>query len=862
MSAVFPSGEQWARISPILDELLELPEPARAARLAQLCAADVDLRVSVERLLSAGDSAEAVITGVAEAARAALQELEARDEGPGFEGQRAGPWKAIQEIGRGGMGLVYLAARADGGFDQQVALKILRPGDDAGEVAARFLRERQILARLEHPHIARLIDGGLTQDGRPWFAMEYVAGEPITSWCDRLAMNLEGRLRLFDSVCDAVQYAHRNLVVHRDLKPSNILVTQDGTVKLLDFGIARLLGEEAADTATTLAPQVRMPLTPQYASPEQVLGQPTTTATDVYGLGLILYELLSGRRPYQVEGADLEAMRRAVVSTDPVGLSAAADDAAQAQARGTTPDRLRRRLAGDLETIAQTALRKEPERRYRSVEALREDITRHLEHIPIRARKAGRLYRLRRLMARHRLGFAAGLGAAALLIAWAVTLSISVRRERAARERAEVEARRSARIEAFLLDTLGAGGPRRITDLFSVAGSSDPDVKVRDLLDRAAAQAGAGLADDPVVLAAVQQTLGDTQAALGRYDKAEPLLRGAVATYESLNDGQGLVNGYTSLSIVLDRLNRGEEALEANHRALEACLAHNGRSDACHIQGLINDGTVLSRLGRLDEAEAAAQEALELLKSRDPSDPRHLTLLDLLGNLRSRQGKPQEAEPLRRAAWERAVAQVGADHPMTVAFENNFATALSELGRDAEAIPLRRHVLEVRSRELGAAHPNVAMATNNLAFSLRRAGQLDEAETLFREALATREKLLGETHRDTLVSASGLANLLIQRGKGAEAEAMHRRVLAIRRAAVPADERLIASSLSGLADALELQRRFGEAEPLEVEALEIRRRVFPAGHPEVAKAAESLADLYEAWGRPARAAAVRAQIGS
>ncbi len=854
----FPSSELWARISPILDEILETSPSDREARLLELCADDAQLRGAVERLLEAGESADQAITAISGAALAMLEETDGQEDGEGFEGRRAGPWRAIRELGRGGMGLVYVAERADGGFDQHVALKILRHADDAGEIAMRFLRERQILARLEHPNIARLIDGGLTEDGRPYIAMEQVTGEPITVWCDQCGLGIEERLRLFDRVCDAVQYAHRNLVVHRDLKPSNILVTHEGAVKLLDFGIAGLLGGDPADPSTTLAPQVRVPLTPQYASPEQVLGRPTTTATDVYGLGLVLYELLSGQRPYQVDNADPETMKKVVVGTDPALPSRIATGTAVARARGMTPERLRRRIAGDLDTIMMKALGKEPERRYASVEALREDLLRHRDRVPIRARTAGRFYRLQRLVARHRLGFAVGLGAAVMLVGWAVTLAISVQRERAARHHAEAEARRAQRIQEFTLDTLSAGGPRRTTETFSVAGSADPDVKVREILDRAAEKALSGLSDDPVVLASVQQTLGDTLAALGLNAKAEPLLRSAASLFEAAGDGQGMVNSLASHSIVLDRLGRGQEALEVNQRALDGCLAHEGHGMGCHVQSLINEGVVLARMGRLDEAEAVAQEALELLKARDAADPRHLTLLDLLANIRAREGKREEAEKLRREAYQGAAAQLGAEHPMTVSFAVNLATALSDLGRDAEAVPLRREVLEIRRRELGEEDPRVAFAINNLAYSLRRAGQLDEAEQLFRKAFDIRKRTLGDTHRDTLVSQSGLANLLIERGRAAEAEAIHRQVLAIRRAARPPEEKLVASSLGGLAAALVLQRRFGEAEPLEAEALATRRRAYPAGHPEITKSLESLAALYDAWGRPDRAAAVRA----
>jgi serine/threonine protein kinase/tetratricopeptide (TPR) repeat protein len=412
--------EIWQRIEPILDAALELPVGERAACLDRACAGDTDLRARVEALLAAAGEASGFLeTPIAAQLRAV------RDSAPDVvvaagagSGERIGPYRVLRELGHGGMGAVYLAERADGQFDQRLALKLIRRGMAADDVLRRFLRERQILARLEHPHIARLLDGGLTADGRPYFAMEYVEGAPITRYADAHRLGIEERLRLFVGICEAVGYAHRVGVVHRDLKPANLLVNEAGEVKLLDFGIAKLLqeGEEGATTGLGL----RL-MTPGYAAPEQVRGEPITAATDIHGLGVVLYELLTGHHPFRVGPGDTPSrVERRVCEQEPPRPSARVlrreethhDDGstetitpeAACHRRGVTPQRLRRRLAGDLDSIVLRALEKEPARRYPSADALAEDLRRHLARLPVRARRGTAAYRIRTFARRHRAG--------------------------------------------------------------------------------------------------------------------------------------------------------------------------------------------------------------------------------------------------------------------------------------------------------------------------------------------------------------------------------------------------------------------------------------------------------------------------
>ncbi|HNC99766.1 MAG TPA: serine/threonine-protein kinase, partial [Myxococcota bacterium] len=345
-------------------------------------------------------------------------------------GRRIGPYRLTGELGEGGMGVVYLAERVDQAFEQKVAVKVLRRGLESTEMQARFRRERQILARLEHPNIARILDGGTTEDGVPWLGMELVDGEPIDQWCDQRRLSVDERLRLFQKVCAAVDYAHRNLVVHRDLKPSNILVTDAGEPKLLDFGIAKVLLEGSDLSETRSGPTA---MTPRYASPEQVRGQSVTTASDVYTLGVILYELLTGQAPYTLKTAQPAELERVIGQELPAAVSVAVLRAGSSTPTGESPARLARRLRGDLDTILEKALAKEPERRYASVQQLQEDLDRHLGGLPVLARRDSRGYRLGRFVQRNLPWVITGSAFMIFLLAAVVVLSLQTQQLRAER---------------------------------------------------------------------------------------------------------------------------------------------------------------------------------------------------------------------------------------------------------------------------------------------------------------------------------------------------------------------------------------------------------------------------------------------
>ena len=459
----------------LFEAVVECGPETRAEYLLAATPDDPELRAEVASLLAALDSAgDALERPPAELLAQALA-----DDGAALEGARVGPYELVRRIGVGGMGAVYEAVRADDQFRKRVAVKLLRPSTESDLAIRRFRYERQILANLDHPNIAGLLDGGVTADGSPYLVMEYVEGAPITTWCDRQRLSIRARVRLFGQVCAAVRHAHQNLVVHRDLKPGNILVAQDGTVKLLDFGIAKLLREEEGMDQLPATRGGARACTPEYASPEQIRGLPVGTTSDVYALGVVLFELLGGRRPFDLDGRLLSEVERVICESPPPRPSSVVTEAAASASGERSAERLRGRLAGDLDAIVLTAIRKEPERRYGSAEQLARDLERYLDGLPVSARNDSFGYRAGKFVRRRRLELAATL---IVVLSLAGGVAATMRQAR----HVEVARARTAAINDFLLTMLGAANP----------GSLGRDVTVREVLDSAAVHA------DTLVLAA------------------------------------------------------------------------------------------------------------------------------------------------------------------------------------------------------------------------------------------------------------------------------------------------------------------------------------------------------------------------
>jgi serine/threonine-protein kinase len=778
------------RADEIFIAALELQPDEREPYLQTACQGDSMLLEEVRGLLQASCEPDSFLkTGGARQGavwQAMVTETEVPESPKGF---RIGQYRLIHELGRGGMAVVYLAERADGQFEQQVALKLVKIGSESEEMRRRFTQERQILASLSHPGIARMLDGGLSEEGRPYFVIEHIDGLPVDRYCDQHRLTIEERLRYFVAVADAVQYAHRNLIVHRDLKPRNILVDSDGQVKLLDFGIAKILdeGREAHK-----APPTRTgvyPMTPEYAAPEQIRGEAISTATDVYQLGVLLYELLTGRRPYRLGERSPSELERIICERDvpapSIAVSAGSEEQPPGQpdqGRREPPQQLAKRLRGDLDTIVLKALRKEPERRYASVEQLRLDIERYLSGQPVTAQKDTLRYRARKFLKRHTRAVAAALIVVMLIAGLTVVYTIGLSRER---DRAQREAGKANQVATFLKELFVVSDPWH---------QSWEEVSARELLDRGAERVSSDLAEQPEMRAEMMFVLGDIYRKLGAYDRAQPLL---------------------------------EEVLEVHREVYHDRPARLASS----VNAVAN---LYLEQGKYDESELLYQQALEMVRDRLGAD--HLDVAMGCSNLavlHVRQGRYEEAESLFENALAIRESKLESHHPEVAANLNNLAGLLFLQGRYGEAGPLFERVTEIRRMNLGEDHPEVADSLSNLAAVYNQTGRLVEAESCFREALAVQERALGAEHPRVASTLNNLAGLYGSQGRIAEAEDLFRRSLEIREQVLGARHPQLASSIGNLALLCSMQGRYGEAETLYKRALSILEESVGPRHPAV-----------------------------
>jgi len=748
------SSADWTRLKDLFGQALELAPSDRAAFLDEACRQpggepDAALRAAVQKLLDADAEEESFLDNEdVDAFMPILGAAAAKEQ----EGRRIGPYQLAERVGEGGMGEVFRAERADGAFEQTVALKLVKRGMDTDAVLRRFEAERAILARLDHPGIARLLGGGVTDDGRPWFAMEFVEGETITAAIAPLG--LEERLALFDGVCAAVQHAHARLVVHRDLKPSNILVvdrtnaSSSGTgatdvepgIKLLDFGIAKLLDAPGGDASVLTVTGVR-PMTRPYAAPEQIRGEPITVATDVYALGVVLYELLAGRRPFLA--TTISDLERAVLDTDPMTPSAALDRSEAASPLAV------RQLVGDLDVICLKALRKEPEARYASVEALRDDLRRYRVGLPVAAQAPTARYRARRFVQRHRAGVLATAVLVALLVAGTVlyTTRVQVERDLAETEAAKAQQTASVLLNLFDRDPLSGDDARSDT------------LTLRAFLEESESAIEGELDGQPEVESEVLALLSRLYLSLGRYDRAEPLAERSLALRRTLPDAAPsvLADGYSIVGIVRWKQGDYDAAEEHFQRALALLRSASGGGTPLEVATVLDElSSVYNDRGRGSDYEDALAMDLESLD-------------------------------LRRK-------ELGEDHLSVATAHNGLAVAYYNLDRTEEGIEHAQRALEIRRTQLGD-HPLVANTLNNLAVFVEEGGDMEEAVGYYREALRIWIAAHGSRHPDASPIYSNLSDTLGKLGRLREAAVMRDSALALDRATLPPDHPFLARGL-------------------------------------------------------------------
>jgi non-specific serine/threonine protein kinase/serine/threonine-protein kinase len=785
----------WAEVKELLHEAIQLSAAERASFLDRVCTADPALRGELESLLSSSD---ALPNDFLSAAAPFLGEVNlVLEEG----GMFAEHFRLVRRLGEGGMGQVWLAEQT-APVRRSVALKLIKAGTVDSSVVHRFKAERQSLAIMDHPAIARVFDAGATPQGQPYFVMEYVPGLPITDYCDERRLGIPARLELFMQTCDGVQHAHQKGVIHRDLKPANILVVEvDGkpTVRIIDFGLAKAIAPAAGEAQLTQF--ALFAGTPGYMSPEQLAAgsSDVDTRTDVYSLGVILYVLLTGSTLFDAKrwrDKPLDEVLRHLREDEPAAPSSrfrVEGSEAMAEARGGDRKKLARQLGGDLDAITMRALAKDRSLRYASPSELVADLKRFLAHVPIAARPASAGYQMRKYVRRHRVA----VGAAALLMlllgAFSVVLAIAVVRISRERDRA-------TRITDFMT------GMFKVSDPSEARGNS---VTAREILDKASKDMGAGLALDPEAQTQMMHVMASTYTNLGLYPRARALAQPAVDVRKSLL----------------------------------------GADDPRTLESMSLLGWILARQGRDGEAEAMERQALEgERRKRGAEDPLTLETMDHLGVILQHQGDFQQAEVLEREVAQAAIRRLGAESPLALQAMNHLGNALMGQGRYSEGEQQYRRLLDVERRIWGADHPESLKALANLAWAVSAQNRLPEGEELYRESLALQRRVLGPDHQNTIVAMQNLANFLSVDRQAAEGEQLLRDALAALTRTLGPDHPHTLNCQNNLAEVLYVENNFTAADSLHRQTLAARIRVLGPEHRDTLLSRSNLAQALIAQG--------------
>jgi eukaryotic-like serine/threonine-protein kinase len=750
------SPDRWRKIEALMDLALEVSASEREDLVRKEAKDDVDLAEQVLKLLAASDESSefmeaadsrSQLEGVLAKMARSVEENESEPEAL----TKVGPYQIVRQLGRGGMGQVYLAVRDDEAFKRYVALKIIRRGMDSEDIRVRFRTERRILASLTHPNIARLLDGGSTDDGQAYFVMDYVDGEPIDVYCDKHKLSLKQRLELFEKVASAVHYAHQNLIVHRDLKPGNILVTEDGTVKLLDFGIAKFLNPDMAGyTVPMTKTEVRV-MTPEYASPEQVRGEVVTTASDVYQLGILLYELLTGHRPFSFETRARGEIEKIILEQAPEKPStmiaktetlpqSSVSPSSVSRQRGTPLERLRKQLSGDLDRIVLMALRKEIDRRYQSADQLLKDLQNYRAGRPVSAQADTFRYRATRFVQRNKLGVAAG---SIAVLALVLITGISIRYATITaqqRDQIEIEAKKAGQVRDYLLDLFEQANPEF---------NSGIEPTAHDLLRRGSENILERLTDQPAVQSELLYTIGLVSAELGYFDEARPLLERSLEIEQQLaGDGisSGLAQSFYGLGYLEDEIGKETTAIALLQRSLDIRMVLFGDRDVRTAESLNDLAAAMynSKAYPVDSVMALWNRALDVRRELLPTD--HKDIIETLanvGNAYAEQGDFELAEATFKQAREMAERSLSTNHPFYASIAYGYGTTLYDLERYAEAETLLRDALASRIRIYGPESDPVANTMNWLARVLFKKGQLQEAEQYFIDSKNLHAKIFG-----------------------------------------------------------------------------------------------------------------------
>lgn len=777
--------ERWQRMRKLFDSAIELDLGERSRWVRRACGDDSEMLRDIETLLDAHGSASAQFeTPVFRL----TDESQGTNEDPTrFIGVNLGPYRITRLIASGGMGHVFAARRADNQYDKTVAIKLIRQDVMGAGMVRRFQRERQALATFDHPNVARLLDAGVGADGCPFVVMEFVEGRTITEYCRMKNLDVEARLRLFLQVCDAVQCAHENLIIHCDLKPGNILVTDEGTCKLLDFSIAKLVKQKTSQSIGVTTAGRHM--TPEYASPEQILGEPVNTRTDVYMLGVVLYELLTDLHPFRTGHRPLYELERVICEDDPDKPSAAVVRASHGydSAAVQAAVQRRRRLAGDLDGIVWKAMRRSPDDRYRSVEQLADDVGRHLHGLPIKARPQTATYRLHRFVKRNRSATMAT--AMAIIAMFGGTIGMSLLYRAAATQRtgaiaarelaekqaklADAEARRSGAVVEFLQSMMSAANP----------SNNGSDVRVVDVLKAATASTATEWGSDPALESAVHSAIGKTYAGLGLYVDAKTHLLRSLAIESQLasqitedehtrqRQGARIARAHRELGSLYYDAGEFDEALRHAREALGISRMCSGSESPETAQDLNNLATILRARGDLGGAQTLLEEAAGIRERI--CGPESVELAESLNNLSNvirLRGDVVNAEAYSRRVLSIRRARLPEDHPAIAQSLDNLGVVLAQRGQFDEAIELVRQASSIYRRVHPDGHPDLATNLFNLGSLLCLRGRDSEALTCFNDALSQRLRFFDSSSGPVMTTQMVRGECLIRLGRYDEAE--------------------------------------------------------------------------------------------
>jgi len=837
--------KQWQKVDAIVDTALELDGDKRNTFIEEQCKGDKELKTQVTELIKSIENSdtENFLEGSAPYPKhlaADLAKAEDDSQESSLIGETIDSYRILELIGHGGMASVFLAERADEVFKGKVALKLMRQGMDTPSNKARFKRERNILANLEHPHIARLLDGGVTDKGLPYLVMEYVEGTSLFAYCDEHNLTIEQRLDLFKSVCRAVQYAHKNAIIHRDLKPANILVKQDGNVKVLDFGIAKLLEpEDPEETLFQTRTGARI-LTLGYAAPEQVNDDKITTATDIYTLGILLYQLLTATSPFDMDGSNLTEIESFISTKTPEKPSAKYSELPQpeqdeaASQRATNSNKVYQKLKGDLDAIVMKTLRKDPETRYNSIDQLLQDLDRLNNNLPLIARKDTFRYKISKFLKRHKTGISAAAGFVLLLIGFIGFHTWQITEER---NRAREEAQKARTTLDYLIGVFQHATPNH---------PGNQDITAQQILEQGTEYIQTEVKDQPDIKAPLTQSIGMIYLHLGEYDKAKTLLQEALRLHENNSPSDSRqwaasLNSWGEYNMEIGKYDTAKKYFR------ESAAVYNSLGNKNKYASIIGElGWIDYRNGDYERADSLLHEALVINRTVHGSESRQTgTDLQYLGWIKNAQGQYDKADSLFREALSIRKSALGENHRLVAQTLQSLGRTLYNKNDYAQAEEIERQALNLQRRIYDQEHPDIATSLRILGLINMRLEEFSKAKTYFEDALHMRLNFYGEHHPDVLKTRNDLASIYFFEGNYMKAADLFKQVVASNKEERGPHHPEVATSLNNLAMSLRKADRKDKAIEYYKETLEIGQKNYSEGHPKLMQFRKNTAILYE-----------------